>query len=118
MAHPRAITKHTVADNDTYLEIESEEGLVPVAIYAVAWTPTSFTLALPTTGSGLPGDPSATFKETDDAAVTLVDDKWSTIPEAMGRKTAAAGIFRLIYQATETGGPFTAQIAWAPLGGA
>jgi hypothetical protein len=117
MPHPKAVTVHLVADNDTFLEVEAEEGLVPVAIYAEAWTPTGFTLSLPLANSGLPGA-TVTYKETDDSSVTLTDDKWSTIPEVMGRKCAAVKTFRLIFQATETGGPFDAYIAWAPLGGA
>lgn len=114
--HPKAVTVHAVADNDTYLEVESQEGMIPTAIYAAAWTPASFTLELPLADSGKPGV-TKSFKATDDTAVNLADDKWTTIPEAMARKCASVTVFRLLYAATETGGPFDAYIAWAPIGG-
>lgn len=113
---PRAVTVETVADNATFLEVESQDGLVPVAIYAATWTPATFTLELPLANDGMPGT-TITYKETDDSAVTLTDDKWTTIPEAMGRKCAAVKTFRLLFVAAETGGPFDVSIAWAPLGG-
>lgn len=116
MPHPNAITKHTVADDATFIEVECEQGLVPVAIYAAAWTPASFTLQVKLADSGLPGV-TETFKATDDTAVNFTDDAWTTIPEAMGRKCAAATQIRILFNAAESGGPFTAQILWAPLGG-
>ena len=112
--HPRATTKHTVADDATYIEVEPELGMVPVAIYALAWTPASFTLHLKLTDSGLPGV-TETFKATDDAAVNFTDDAWTTIPVAMARKIAGCSQFRLVFNAAETGGPFDAQIVWAPI---
>jgi hypothetical protein len=112
MAQPCAIVKYTVADDATALDVATEEGLVPVAVYAAAWTPASFTLQLPTSAPGKPGD-STTFKSTDDAAVTLTDDTWVTFPVAMARKCAGTKLFRLLFNAAESGGPITAQIAWA-----
>jgi len=116
--HARALTKHAVADNDTYLEVEEQDGMIPVAVAcsAATWTPASFTLELPVPDNGMPGT-SSTFLETDDSAVNLADAKWTTIPEAMARKCAAVPKFRLLFNAAETGGPITAYIAWAPLGG-
>ena len=118
--HVNAITRHAVADNDTFIEVDCEHGMVPVAIAssAAVWVPATFTLQLQDPWSGLPGATAGAFRDTDDAAVTLVDDKWTTIPEAMGRKIAAVQTFRILFNTAETGGPVTAYIAWTPLGGA
>ena len=114
--HNRAVTKHTVADNATTIEVEAEEGMIPVAIHG-DWTgPATFTLGLLLSNSGMPGVTDV-YKATDDGAVTLADDKWTTIPEAMARKIAAVLKFQITLNAAETGGPMTVMIAWAPLQG-
>ena len=114
MDHPCAVTKHTVGLNVTVLNVLRQDGMVPVAIYAAVWVSATCTFGLklldPVAGADV-------YKATDDAAVTLVDDKWSTIPEVAGRKLAARD-WQLILASAESGGPFVAQIAWAPLGGA
>ena len=114
-----AITKHTVADNATVLNIDGQVGLVPVAVYAAAWVPATatFGVRLGDAGAAALGDTAPTYKATDSSAITLTDDKWCAIPEAAGRLLVDVD-WQLIFNTAETGGPFTVQILWAPTGGA
>lgn len=113
MGHASAITKHTVALNVTVLNVDRREGLVPTAIYAVAWTAATCTFALKLLDKVAGAD---VYKASDDSAVTLVDDKWTTIPEVVARKLVTHD-WQIILASAEAGGPFVCQIAWAPEGG-
>ena len=115
--HPCAITIHLVADDATSIDVKRQEGMVPVAIYGLLWAPASMTfhLALAEPGAAAMGTTARTYKALDDAAINLIDDGWTSLPAALGRKLTA-GDWRIVFNAAETGGPFNAQIAWAPIG--
>jgi hypothetical protein len=108
------ISKHLVADDATVLVVKKEEGFIPVAIWATAWVSATATFGLRLADGT--DDANASYKVTDDTAVTLVDDKWNSIPEVLGRKLVCAD-WEIIFASTEGAGPFTCQIAWAPLVG-